>query len=42
MEFMRFFSGLLYQYTGSPGAGGFFIWPILSGTSQSGNGILSP
>jgi hypothetical protein len=36
------FSGVLYQNTSLPGAGGFFIGPILSGTSLSGNVILAP
>jgi hypothetical protein len=36
------FSGVLYQNTSDMGAGGFFVGPILSGTSLSGNVILSP
>jgi uncharacterized repeat protein (TIGR03803 family) len=36
------FYGVLYQNMSLPGAGGFFIGPILDGTSLSGNVILSP
>jgi len=36
------FSGVLYQNTNSPGAGGFFIGPTVNGTSLSGNMTLSP
>jgi hypothetical protein len=36
------FSGMLYQNVNNPGAEGFFISPILSGTSLSGNVLLSP
>jgi hypothetical protein len=36
------FSGVLYQNATLPGAGGFFIGPVLSGTSLSGNIQLSP
>jgi hypothetical protein len=36
------FSGLLYQNAHSPGAEGYFIGPIISGTSLSGDVLLTP
>jgi len=36
------FSGLLYQNANSPGAAGFFIGPVITGTSVTGDVLLTP